>query len=195
MLLPSIKATLRRVLRALTRPRMLYGLRRHDGTWLPHTRVGSTTDLVHPQGLDIGDHVYVGQFNLLDASGGLRIGEGTQITSHVVILTHSSHRAVRLAGRGYWGHPQPPGLVRRATEIGPWCFIGAHSVIAPGARLGRGVLVRAFSYVEGEVPDFAVVGGQPARVIGDVRDGDAPWLAQDPALQAHYCGGGVPPRA
>ncbi|MBN8487857.1 MAG: acyltransferase [Burkholderiales bacterium] len=191
---PSIKAALGRLLRVLTRPRMLYGLRRHDGAWLPHTRVGSSTDLLHPERLDIGDHVYVGQFNLVDASGGLRIGEGTQITSHVTILTHSSHQAVRLAGRQYWGHPQPPGLVRQPTDIGPWCFIGAHSVIAPGSRLGRGVLVRAFSYVDGQFPDFAVVGGQPARVIGDVRDLDAAWLERETTLTSQYCGGGLPPR-
>jgi acetyltransferase-like isoleucine patch superfamily enzyme len=42
----------------------------------------------------------------------------------------------------------------------------------PGSRIGRGVLVRAYSYVDGEVPDFAVVAGQPAVVVGDTREGD-----------------------
>jgi acetyltransferase-like isoleucine patch superfamily enzyme len=58
----------------------------------------------------------------------------------------------------------------------------------PGSRLGRGVLVRAHSYVDGEFPDYAVVGGQPARVIGDVRELDAAWMERHPEEARHYCG-------
>jgi nicotinate-nucleotide pyrophosphorylase (carboxylating) len=36
-----------------------------------------------------------------EASGGITIGEGVQITSHCAIVTHSSHRAMRLLGEGY----------------------------------------------------------------------------------------------
>jgi serine acetyltransferase len=43
------------------------------------------------------------------------------------------------------------------------------------------VLVRAHSLVQGAVPDFAVVQGQPARVVGDVRERDRAWLAAHPA--------------
>ena len=76
--------------------------------------------------------------------------------------------------------------MRGATAIGPYTFIGPHSVVAPGSRIGRGVLVRAYSYVSGEVPDFAIVAGQPARVIGDTRDGDRAWLAAHPEARADY---------
>jgi acetyltransferase-like isoleucine patch superfamily enzyme len=185
-----LKSLLSRALRRLLRPRIVYGLRRHDGRWLPHTRVSTASDLGDTAGLDIEDHVYIGHFNLIDASGGLYLGEGTQVTSHVSILTHSSHRAVRLMGRRYWGHPAPVGMVRASTHIGPYCFIGAHSVVMPGSRLGRGVLVRAHSYVDGEFPDYAVIAGQPARVVGDVRELDADWLARHPELAAHYAGDG-----
>lgn len=168
---------LQRAWRALVAPRMLYGLRHADGRWLRHTRISHATHIDTPARLDIGDHVYVGPFNLLDASGGLQIGEGVQITTHCVLLTHSSHQAVRLAGRSYFGHAEPPGFVRRPTSIGAYSFIGPHSVVMPGSRIGRGVLVKAYSYVDGEVPDFAIVAGQPARVVGDTRDADRAWLA------------------
>lgn len=185
-----LKYLVLRALSRLLRPRIVYGLRRHDGTWLPHTRISTATDVGHPERLDIGDHVFIGHFNQIDASGGLSIGEGTQVTSHVSILTHSSHRAGRLMGRTYWGAADPAGMVRGATRIGPYCFIGAHSVLMPGTRLGRGVLVRAHSYVDGEFPDYAIVAGQPAAVVGDVRDGDAAWIDGHPELAAHYCGTG-----
>jgi acetyltransferase-like isoleucine patch superfamily enzyme len=172
--------------RRIFAPRMLYGWRAADGSWLAHTRISSSTHIESPGSLHIADHVFVGHFNLLDASGNLTLGEGVQITSHCALLTHSSHQALRLTGRAYWGHPQPPGFLRAATVVGPYCFIGPHSVVAPGSRLGRGVLVRAFSYVSGEVPDFAIVAGQPARRIGDTREVDAAWLKDHPELRTDY---------
>jgi len=177
---------LQRVWRACFGPRMFYGWRRADGTWLAHTRISNATRIESPERLDIGDHVYVGPFNLLDASGELSIGEGCQITTHCALLSHSSHQALRLAGRSYWGASDPPGYRRRATRIGEYCFIGPHSVVAPGSRIGRGVVVRAYSYVDGEVPDFAIVSGQPAVVVGDTREVDREWLQQHPDARADY---------
>lgn len=165
---------------------MVYGYRHADGRWLAHTRVSTHTRIEHPATLDIGDHVFIGHFTMLDASGGLSIGEGCQITNYVSILTHSSHRAIRLMGRAYFDHAAPTGYVRRATRIGAYSFIGPHSVIAPGAQIGRGVLVQAYSYVAGEVPDFAIVAGQPARVVGDTRAGDRRWLEADVQARQRY---------
>lgn len=185
----SLMAGVHRVARLVGVQHMLYGFADRHGMWLPHTRVHAATDIVARQQLEIADHVYVGPFNLLDASGGLTIGEGVQVTTHCALLSHSSHHALRRAGRRYWGMggaDVPPGFVRAATRIGAYSFIGPHSVIAPGASVGRGVIVRAFSYVSGTVPDFAVVSGQPARVIGDTREADAAWLATHPQWQPDY---------
>ena len=185
---PMFKPLLEHVVRWLTCPRMLHGFRAHDGAWLAHTRVSTACEIETRDRLRIDDHVFIGHFNFIDASGGLFIGEGTQITNHVSLLTHSSHVATRLMGRAYWGAPQPVGFIREATHVGPYCFIGAQSVIMPGTRLGRGVLVRAHSYVDGVFPDYAVVAGQPARVIGDVRELDTEWMKSHPELAGHYCG-------
>ena len=160
----------------LQRPRMRYGMRSSDGAWRQHSRIGASTVIERPQRLRLGDHVFIGHHNFIDASAGLTIGEGVQITNHVSVLTHSTHRALRLERERFWGHADPAGVQRAATSIGAWTFIGPHCTIAPGARIGAGVLVRAHSYVSGEVPDFAIVQGRPARVIGDVRDGDRAWL-------------------
>jgi len=177
---------LQRGWRALVGPRMLYGWRHADGTWLAHTRVSTATRIESPERLDLADHVYIGPFNLVDASGGLHIGEGCQITTHCALLTHSSHQALRLAGQRYWGAAEPPGFVRRPTAIGRYTFIGPHSVVAPGSRIGRGVIVRAYSYVDGDVADFAIVAGQPAVVVGDTRDVDRAWLEAHPDARAEY---------
>lgn len=181
-----LRHALQRAWRALTAPRMLYGWRHADGRWLPHTRISTATRIESPDRLDIGDHVYIGPFNLLDASGGLSIAEGVQVTTHCTLLTHSSHQALRLAGQRYWGDADPPGFVRRPTQIGAYSFVGPHSVVMAGSRIGRGALVRAYSYVDGEVPDFAIVAGQPAVVVGDTRELDAAWLEAHAHDRAAY---------
>lgn len=175
------------LLRSL-QPRMVYGLRDGSGAWRAHSRISTHSCIEQAAGLRLGDHVFIGHFNFIDASGGLDIGEGCQVTNHVSILTHSSHTALRLERQAYWGHPQPAGMLRGSTQLGPWCFIGPHSVLAPGTRLGRGVLVKAYSHVRGEVPDFAIVEGQPARVVGDTRALDRDWLQEHGhALGADEC--------
>lgn len=166
--------------------RMVFG-ERSQGRWLPNARIAPSTCIEHEDRLTLADHVYIGPFNFIEASGGVTIGEGVQITHHASIVTHSSHRAQRLLGRRYveWQGPRP-GWVAAPVEIGAYSFIGPHSVIEAGSRLGRGCVVRAGSVVRGEFPDFSVIGGNPAQVVGDARAADARWLAQYPELRAHY---------
>jgi acetyltransferase-like isoleucine patch superfamily enzyme len=167
--------------------RMVFGEQGRAGQTLPHTRIAPSTCIEGEAGLDLADHVFIGQFNFLDATAGLHIGEGVQITNFVSIVTHSSHRSVRLLGRAYASHQgEVPGYVRAPIEIGAYSFIGPHSVVEAGSRMGKGVVVCAHSRVRGEVPDFAIVAGSPAAIIGDVRMGDARLLAQHPELAVHY---------
>lgn len=167
--------------------RMVHGERSASGVRLPHTRIAPSTCIVAPENLHLGDHVFIGQFSHIDASGGVTLGEGVQVASFVAIASHSSHRTLRVLGRAYanWdvaAHGLPPGYVRAPVHVGAYSFIGPHSLVEPGARIGCGVVVCAYSQVRGEVPDFAIVAGQPARVVGDVRDADARLRALHPGL-------------
>ncbi len=65
-----------------------------------------------------------------------------------------------------------PGWIGGPVHVGAWSFIGPHSLIEANTRLGRGTIVCAGSFVRGEFPDFAVLEGRPARVVGDSRRGD-----------------------
>jgi len=184
-----LRASFNRVRRWLARwlwHRMVFG-ERSQGRWLPHTRIAPSTCIEHEDRLQLADHVFIGPYNFIEASGGVSIGEGVQITHHASIVTHSSHRAQRLLGRRFvdWQGPRP-GWVAGPVEIGPYCFIGPHSVIEAGSTLGRGCVVRAGSVVRGQFGDFAVIGGNPARQVGDAREADERWLAQFPELRAPY---------
>jgi acetyltransferase-like isoleucine patch superfamily enzyme len=63
--------------------------------------------------------------------------------------------------------------------IGDDCWIGLRSVVLAGARLGRGVIVGAGSVVADVVPDYCIVAGNPARVVGHVRPGEGDRGGQD----------------
>lgn len=166
--------------------RRIFG-ERSQGRTLPHTRISPATCIEHEDRLTLRDHVYIGPFNWIEASGGVTIEEGVQITSHVSIVTHSSHRTMRLLGREYVkGGGVQPGWVAGPVHIGAYSFIGPHSLIEANTRLGRGTLVCAGSFVRGEYPDFVVLEGRPARVVGDSRRADEPWLLRHPELRAHY---------
>lgn len=187
----GLRAALNRWRRRLVRGlmfRVLFG-ERSQGRLLPHTRISPSTCIECEDRLVLGDHVYIGHFNLIDASGGVTIEEGVQITSHCALVTHSSHRSQRLLGRAFstWAGPGPrPGWIAGPVRIGAWSFIGPHSVIEANTQLGRGTIVCAGARVRGTFPDFAILEGSPAQVVGDSRKGDATLLGQYPEFREYH---------
>jgi len=158
---------------------------------LPHTRISSASVIEHEDKLTLGDNVFIGAFNFIEASGGITIEEGVQITSHCTIVTHSSHRSQRLLGPGYVTWPVPeggarPGWIAGPIHIGAYSFVGPHSLIEANTRIGRGTLVCAGSFVRGTYPDYAILEGRPARVVGDSRRADEQALVRYPELQVLY---------
>ncbi len=175
----------RRVVHALLH-RVVFG-ESSLGRDLPNTRIAPSSCIEHEANLRLADHVFIGPFCFIEASGGVTLGEGVQVTHHVSIVTHSSHRAQRLLGRDFTGWSGPrPGWVIGPVAVGPYCFIGPHSVLEAGTTLGRGCIVRAGSVLRGEYPAFSVIAGNPAVVVGDAREGDERWLERHPELRERY---------
>jgi acetyltransferase-like isoleucine patch superfamily enzyme len=170
-----------------------------NGRLLPNTRISSASVIEHEDKLILGDNVFIGAFNFIEASGGITIEEGVQITSHNAIVTHSSHRSQRLLGPAYTTWPVGPGEARPGwiagpVRIGAYSFIGPHCLIEANTRIGRGSLVCAGSFVRGEFPDFAILEGRPARVVGDSRSADERALVRFPELQVLYDAWAAAPR-
>lgn len=53
----------------------------------------------------------------------------------------------------------------RPVVISDDVWIGARVTILPGAKIGKGAIIGAGAVITGEIPDYAVVGGVPARII------------------------------
>ena len=62
--------------------------------------------------------------------------------------------------------PQPGDLPFKGnTEIGNDVWIGYNATIMPGVKIGSGAIIASKSVVTNDVPAYAVVGGNPAKII------------------------------
>jgi maltose O-acetyltransferase len=104
----------------------------------------------------MGEHSVVNQNCRLDARGGLRIGDNVSISAEVCILT-ADHD---ISSADFCSSCRP-------VVIGDRVFIGTRATILPGVNLGHGSVVAAGAMVTKDVPDFTVVAGVPAKVIGE----------------------------
>lgn len=171
----------------IAKPRMILGYSNSDGNFLANTRVSNTVEIVAAKNLSLGDNVFIGHYNYIEASHGISIGEGCQLTSFISMTTHSSHNSIRLYGSHYIQHNgQHKGYVIGGIIIGKYTFIGPHTVIMPGSKIGKGSIVSAYSFVKGEFPDFAIIAGNPAVQIGDTREVDNLQLTNYPELCNYY---------
>jgi acetyltransferase-like isoleucine patch superfamily enzyme len=173
----------------LSRPFMVYGyFDRPTRTFRKFSRVSSSAVIGDKRNVHIGDHVWIWHHSILDGSNGIKIGRGSQVGAWVGIFSHSSHMAIRLYGERYITVPREDriGYSRGAVEIGEYCFVGAGALIMPGVTLGKGCLVTAGALVTRSAPDYSILRGSPAKVVGDVRDLDREYLDNTEFQQSYF---------
>ena len=120
--------------------------------------------------LRIGDRCVIGRGSHIVAHHSIAIGDDV-FTGPYVYITDQNH--------SYADVDVPVGRqwpVNSSVRIGAGTWLGTGAVILPGSHIGRNVVVAAGAVVRGAVPDYAVVGGVPARVIREYVAG-AGWAA------------------
>ena len=182
-----IRAKLNHMIGIIKAPRMIWGYQDSNGEWRSRTRISDTVFMYHPEKIRISDNVFVWHYTILDGTGELEIGEGSQIGAWVGVFTHSSHIAIRIYGNHYQEVPeqQKTGYPVSKVTIGKYVFVGAGAKILPGITIGKGALVAAGAIVSKDVGEFEIVSGNPAEVIGDTRKLDKRYL-NDPQLIEWY---------
>lgn len=125
----------------------------------------------NPSGVSVGEDSIVGDRAFLDGRASLKIGNHVDIASEVMIY-NSEHDI----NDEYF----------RATEelvtIGDYVFIGPRVIILPGVTIGKGAVVAAGAVVAKVVPDFAIVAGVPAKVIGERKNKNPKYRLGRPRL-------------
>jgi UDP-2-acetamido-3-amino-2,3-dideoxy-glucuronate N-acetyltransferase len=138
-------------------------------------------DLVNLYGCSIGSETRIGAFVEIQKNAvvgsrckisshtficeGVRIEDGVFV-GHGVMFTNDRYPRATTSG----GNPQTeadwtviPTLIRTRASI------GSNATILPGVTVGVEAVVAAGAVVVSDVPDYAIVAGVPARVIGDAR--------------------------
>jgi len=113
-------------------------------------------ELRDPWNIVIGEHCSIGHRAILDGRVGLHIGDNVNLSTGVWIWTLQHD-------------PQSPSF---ATEGGPvviedYAWVSCRAVILPGVTVGRGAVVAAGAVVTKDVAPYTIVGGVPAKVIGE----------------------------
>ena len=107
----------------------------------------------------IGDRCLIGRGSGIVGHLSIEIGDDVW-TGHYVYLTDQNH--------GYEDVSIPisrQAQPERPVVVGDGSWLGHGTVVLPGARIGRHVVVAAGSVVTGDLPDDCVAAGAPARPI------------------------------
>lgn len=112
-----------------------------------------------PRNIEIGEDTIIGEFVVLDGRDLLKIGNHVAIASEVMIY-NSEHDINDLNFKA----------ITAKVIIEDYVFIGPRAIILPGVKIGRGAVIAAGAVVTKDVPPYAIVGGVPAKIIGERRN-------------------------
>jgi putative colanic acid biosynthesis acetyltransferase WcaF len=139
---------------------------------LPCRRV----ELLWPMGLKLGNGVAVGWFAELDARGGIEVGDNTNISSHVKIITGSHD----VDDPDYTADFRP-------VKIGSHCWIGTGAIVLQGVTIGDGAVVAAGAVVTKNIPPYEIWGGCPGKKNSrqNYRIKISDWSCAAPSLEGN----------
>jgi len=110
--------------------------------------------------VQVGANTWIGQFTIIEGTGGLEIGEYCTISAGVHIYSHDNIKRTLTKG-------QSP-LEYGAVKIGDGVYIGPQSIISKGVNIGECSVIAANSFVKSDFPSHSIIAGNPAKAIGTV---------------------------
>lgn len=114
-----------------------------------------------PKQIEIGSDTIIGDHAFIDGRDRVVIGSHVDIASQVMIY-NSEHD---LSSADFHATLSP-------VSIGDYTFIGPRVIIMPGVTIGQGAVVAGGAVVTKDVPGFTIVGGVPAKTIGERSNKD-----------------------
>ena len=139
-------------------------------------------DLVNLYGCRIGAGTKIGAF--VEIQKNADVGRNCKISSHSFICEGVEIEDEVFIGHGvtFTNDKYPRATISNGemqteadwavlpTRVRRYASIGSNATILPNVTIGQGAMVGAGAVVTRDVPDYAIVLGNPARVIGEMRD-------------------------
>lgn len=121
-----------------------------------HSTLHTGVRVFDPRHIKVGEGTIIGYATFIDGRDLVEIGNHTDVASEVMI--YSSEHDINA-----------PDFVATLApvKIGDYVFIGPRAIILAGVTIGRGAVIAAGAVVTRDVDPFAIVGGVPAKVIGE----------------------------
>ncbi|MGI6222877.1 MAG: sugar O-acetyltransferase [Prevotella sp.] len=107
--------------------------------------------------VSLGHHVFINHSLTMMAAGGITIGDGTMIGPNVQLLTDNHDFHNRMV------------LLCKPINIGKNVWVGAGATVLPGVTIGDNAVVGSCAVVTKDVPENAIVVGNPARVVRTIE--------------------------
>jgi acetyltransferase-like isoleucine patch superfamily enzyme len=108
-----------------------------------------------PNELELGDGSFIGRANLY-CTGGVKIGKNVNVSDGAVIIT-AKHDV---------NSPSFEALYEPIT-VNDWAWIATNAIVLAGVTIGEGAVIAAGAVVTKDVSPYSIVGGNPAKVIGE----------------------------
>jgi virginiamycin A acetyltransferase len=166
-------------------PNEQYPVKMPDGSAWPHTIF--LKNFIHHPHISIGDYTYLNDFRLPvsdvrqllvpymheAAPEKLMIGKFVQIAHGVQIITSSANHQMDgfstypfvVFGEPWSSRYEAVWPNKGDTVIGNDVWIGHEAIIMPAVTIGDGAIIASGSVVTKDVPPYAIVGGNPAKII------------------------------
>jgi acetyltransferase-like isoleucine patch superfamily enzyme len=137
------------------------------------------------EGIALGNGVFLGRNTILSCKNGdIVIEDEANLGFNIEVFSASRVRIGRkvlvaaytylVGGDHLYDRVDVPvldqGRTARGIDVGDHVWLGAHVVVTDGSRIGRDAIVGAGAVVVGEVPEFAIATGIPAKVVRDRRE-------------------------
>ena len=138
--------------------------------------LGQLLVLGHGGNIHIGQSCFIGEHSRIWSADSITIRDRVLISHNVNIHDHNAHslsasnRSLHVAQIFKVGHPKTLEDVSSAPiVIEDDAWIGFGSTILKGVTIGKGAIVGAAAVVTKDVPSYAIVVGNPARIVGQAR--------------------------
>lgn len=137
----------------------LYFYRNHYGMKIGvDTVICNSCEIRSPEKISIGDNCAIGDQCVLDGRAGLAIGNNVNLSTAAWLWTNQHN-------------PQDPdwGVKSAPIIIKDYAWVSSRASVLPGITIGEGAVVAAHAVVTKDVEPYTIVGGVPARKIGERR--------------------------